>query len=353
MLRRSRALLALLAVLAPLSPAWATDYDVVNEDIWPSQNDVAQTAGNGKKLLENQWQEVMGATYANNVIYAGCALPASSGTLNISVPACQALIKGRFIDIPGSTTITATASSTNHVFLKFTRDGSSLATGAKFEVNTSGTAPADSTKLATMVASGTAITSTTDARLVGPHGVIVLTSGTSWIVPAGLTRIEVEVFGASGGGGGGGEGETSTSTSGNDGGAGGAGGATTFNVLTTTGGAAGGAGQGGSTGAAGAAGAANGVGSGGTINFTGRGQSGGRGGGGGGSAGTATSNGLRGGTGGDGGYSAGYLPVTPGTTLSYGIGAAGSAGAGGAGAGNGGDGGAGIVGQAGMIVIRY
>lgn len=165
-------LFSLLALVLPLTPgfqphAWATDYDVVNEDIWPSQNDVAQTAGNGKKLLENQWQEAILAITESNYIYSGCALPASSANLNISVPACQALLNGRFVDIPGSTTITATASTTNHVYLKFVRDGSSLATGAKFEVNTTGTAPADSVKIGQMVASGSAITSTTDQRRMG------------------------------------------------------------------------------------------------------------------------------------------------------------------------------------------
>lgn len=155
-------LLTLILALPLLvaAPAFATDYDVANADIWPSQNDVAQTAGNGKKLLENQWQKAIVAITETNFVSTGCALPASSANLNISVPACQALINGRLIDIPGSTSITASASATNHVFLKFARDGSSLATGAKFEVNTTGTAPADSVKIGTMVASGSAITST-------------------------------------------------------------------------------------------------------------------------------------------------------------------------------------------------
>lgn len=183
MLTRLLALLLALPVLLA-SPAFAVDYDVVNEDIWPSQNDVAQTTGNGKKLLENQWQEAMLAITEGSFIYSGCALPASSVNLNISIPACQGLINGRFIDIPGSTTITASASTTNHVFLKFVRDGASLATGAKFEVNTTGTAPADSVKLGTMVASGSAITSTTDMRRMGMPAV----SRGPWSVGTGSTR---------------------------------------------------------------------------------------------------------------------------------------------------------------------
>ena len=144
------------------------DHAAANEEIWPSQNDVSQTAGNGKKLLENQWQELLGALTNSNFLHAGGLLPASSGNLNMDVPACQALISGRFVDIPAATTLTAAASSTNHVFLKLTRDGGNLVTGASFEVNTTGTAPADSVKIGTLVASGSAITSTTDARQIGP-----------------------------------------------------------------------------------------------------------------------------------------------------------------------------------------
>jgi hypothetical protein len=342
-------LLALFSVLLPLGPVYATDYNAVNEDIWPSQNDIAQTAGNGKKLLENQWQEVMLATYANNIIYSGCALPASSGNLNISVPACQVLIKGRFVDIPGSTTITATASQTNHVFLKLTRDGANLVTGAAFEVNLTGTAPADSTKIGTLVASGSAITSTTDARLFGPHNVQSLVSGSSWVVPAGLTRIYVEVFGASGGGGGGGEGQATSAVSG---GAGTAGGTTTFDILSVTGGAAGGSGRAPGANAVGIPGAAPGVGTGGLINMTGGGRPGGIGGGGGVNSSVSDSPGLPGGTGGEGGYAASYFIVTPGASITTAIGAAGAAGAGGTGT-AGIDGGAGTAGQSGLIVVHY
>lgn len=167
MWQRAVSLVLLLTIFA--SPARAADYNAANEDIWPSQNDIAQTAGNGKKLLENQWQDVLAAvTDQGNLVYSGCVLPASSVNLNISVPACQALISGRFVDIPGSTSLTATASLTNSVFLKVSRDGSSLATGAVFEVNTTGTAPADSVAIGTLVASGSAITSTTDRRRLGP-----------------------------------------------------------------------------------------------------------------------------------------------------------------------------------------
>lgn len=171
-----------------------------------------------------------------------------------------------------------------------------------------------------------------------------LTSGTSWTVPAGVTTVDVTIFGASGGGGGGGEG----SGTGNDGTAGGNGGTTSFNAggLSTTGGTGGFAGSGGLSVAAGAAGVAHGVGSGGTVNRTGGGQSGGNGGEGG------QTLAQSGGKGGDGGYVRSILSVTPGGSVSYAIGAAGTAGAGGTGA-AGPDGGAGIAGEAGVIVLQY
>lgn len=154
-------LCALISLLAPVSRVHAADYTAANEDIWPSQNDIAQTAGNGKKLLENQWQEaIVAITEAPNFVYSGCTVPASDADLTIDVAACQALISGRFVDIPGATAVTASASATNHLFLKLTRDGSNLVTGASFEVNTTGTQPADSIRLGRLIAGGSAITST-------------------------------------------------------------------------------------------------------------------------------------------------------------------------------------------------
>lgn len=158
----------LLALIYPWSTAQATDYPASNEDIWPSQNDVAQTAGNGKKLLENQWAHITAAFTQNNYSLSGLTVPGTSGSLSINVAAGTAYLAGRWVSIPGTTSVTATASLTNYVFLKLSRDGSNLATGAVFEVNTTNVAPADSTPIATLVASGSAITSTTDVRRVGP-----------------------------------------------------------------------------------------------------------------------------------------------------------------------------------------
>jgi len=179
-----------LLFAAPLalvpSPVMATDFAAANETIWPSQNDVAQTAGDGKKLLENQWGTLLnGLTTNQYAVVSGLTLPASSGTLNIDVASGTAIIEGRHISIPASTTVTATFSATNYVFLKLTRDGSNLVTGAAFEVNTTGTAPTDSLAVGTLVAGASSITSTTDTRLFFRTGIVEMFSGAEAAIPVG------------------------------------------------------------------------------------------------------------------------------------------------------------------------
>src|SRR5262245_46267799 len=107
-----RLILFLIMILMP-SLARAADYAAANETIWPSQNDVAQVAGNGKKLLENQWSSAVysGLVGGNNMQYSGLTVPASSANLNINVALGAAWISQRFINIPGATTITATNSA--------------------------------------------------------------------------------------------------------------------------------------------------------------------------------------------------------------------------------------------------
>ena len=317
-------------LIKTFSPTQA-EYLIANETIFPSGYDIAAIAGDGITMRERSLSDNWLGLLSDNFVVSGLLIPASSVNLNIIIPLGVAEIAGRWLSVP-ATTITCPASSTSYIFLKVTRDANLNVTGGWYEVNTTGTAPADCILIATAVTSGSAITSTVDRRLVGRHGMIILTSGTSWIVPGGLRNILVQVIGASGGGGGG---------VGNAGPAptdGGPGGTTTFDTLSVTGG------TGGSIGGSSTAGAAHGVGSGGQLNRTGGGQSGGNGG----NSNIFTSDG-NGHDGGDGGVASSYLPVTPGATISIAIGAAGTAGAAGGGAG----GGAGRAGQAGMIIVRY
>jgi len=95
---------------------------------------------------------------------SGFTLPASDADLNIDVAAGVAVIDAHYVEITTATSVTCTASQTNYIYLKLTKDGGSLVDAATFEVNTSGTPPADSVYIGTAVASGTAVTSTTDQR---------------------------------------------------------------------------------------------------------------------------------------------------------------------------------------------
>jgi hypothetical protein len=335
---------ALLALAC--SPAQAGDHAAANDTVWPSQNDIAQTAGNGKKLLENQWAKPMALFSPNNFTLTGLTVPGTSGTLNIDVALGTLYLEGRHITIPAATTVTAAASLTNFVYAKLTRDGGNLVTGVSFEVNITGTPPADSTPIATLTAGASTITATTDLRIL-PTSITVLTTGTEWTVPAGIRQIYVEVIGASGGGGGGGGGGVTTGPAGSSGGSGGT---TSFDTLSTTGGSGGFGGKGSSV-AGGANGGVPGTGSGASINLQGSGRPGGTAGNG---CGTGTFVNGPGGPGGDGGYAAKLLTVAPNTDITLAIGSAGSAGSGGVGTGGTPcTGGAGQAGLAGVIGIHY
>lgn len=329
---------------------------ITGELIWPSQNDlygasVGGSVGDGKMSYERQYRKVLGSVAGwNNYVISGGTLPATDPDLTIAVAAGAAIIEGHYCEWP-ATNITLPASNTSHLFLKLVYSGT-LITGLEIEDNTSGTAPASSTKLGTATTSGSATTSTTDARILGPVASEVLTSGTTYTWKAGIYRMRVRVYGAGGGGGGGGSAGSAGASDGNNGGNGGTGGSTNFGSLTAVGGSGGGGGGKGleaaTNGADGAKGALGG-GSGGTI-LTGMGMP--PGGGGAGGPGAGSRDGGTGGEGGEGGYCEGWLTGTPGSTTSYAIGAAGTAGTAGSSTG-GAAGTAGQAGQAGRIVIEY
>ena len=332
---------------------------ITGELIWPSQNDlygsaVGGSVGDGVMHYERQRRKVFGSVAGrNNYVLSGGALPASDPDLTITIPTGAAIIEGHYCEWP-ATAITLPATNTSHIFVKLVFSGT-LITGLELEDNTSDTPPASSTKLGTATTSGSAVTSTTDARILGPGFLAMLTSGTSYQVPAGIYRLRPRIFGGSGGGGGGGEAAGTGPSNGDSGTAGGNAGATTFGALTANGGSGGGPGTGGqSDGSSGTSGAqgAHGTASGAAIALTGKGMPG-SGGGPGGVGTSGLGSGGPGAPGGDGGYVEEWLSVTPGATITYAIGAAGTAGVGGNGADNGAVGSPGVVGLAGRIVLEF
>lgn len=332
---------------------------ITGELVWPSQNDVygsgvSGAVGDGKKHLEVQRRKVLGSSAGrNNYVISGGTLPATDVDLVIDVAAGAAIIEGHYCQWP-ATSITLPDTNTSYIYIKLVFSAN-LVTGLEIEDNTSDTPPAASTKLGTATTSGSAVTSTTDARILGPGFLAMLTSGTSYTVPAGIYRLRARLFGSSGGGGGGGEAAGTGPSNGDSGTAGGTGGSTTFGSLTANGGAGGGPGTGGqSDGSSGTSGAqgAHGTASGAAVALTGAGMPG-SGGGPGGVGVTGLGSGGPGAPGGDGGYVEDWLSVTPGSTITYAIGAAGTVGTGGNGADNGAVGSPGIVGLAGRIVLDF
>ncbi len=138
--------------------------------VWPSTNDVGG-AGAGKVITESNLTSWIKTLVAQNFVVSGFTVPASSTTLNLDVAAGEAILSGYRVVIDAATTVTCTASATNHIYLQLTRDASNNVTEATFAVNTTGTAPADSVKIATAVADATSIISTTDARQLRAYAV--------------------------------------------------------------------------------------------------------------------------------------------------------------------------------------
>jgi len=302
--------------------------------VWPSQNDlygsgVSGSANDGKRWFERQlrklWPSLGGG---NNYVLSGGTVPATDPDLVLQVAAGSAVIDGHYCQWP-ATNITLPASQTSHLFLKLVFS-SSLIVDLAIEDNTTGSAPASSTKLCTATTSGSAVTATTDARIVGPGSVVSLSAGT-YTVPAGIRRAKLRIWGA-GGGGGGGE-DSGFVIDGNNGSAGGT---TSVGTLVSVngGGGGGGGGLGGSVGADATVHT-------GQIGIVGQGSRRGEGGAGGGSA----TSGLPGGA---GIYVEIVVNLTPDGTHTVTLGAGGTGGGN-----NGGDGQVGSNGEAGRVVIEY
>lgn len=171
-----------------------TDVAVPNDTIFPSANDVAAVAGDGKLAYERnlqRWlQGAIGiggpALFANRVITGLRLLPGSTN-LDQIVQAGQALLSTRWVDIPETTLTSLAASSTVHVYLKLSRDGNQNATGAVLEHNTTGVKPADSVYLGTATTNGSQVTAVTDKRTFGRCGTLDFCVG---LLPDGALAID-------------------------------------------------------------------------------------------------------------------------------------------------------------------
>ena len=138
--------------------------------VFPSANDVhgSLAAGWGKTSYELNVSAYLAATLQpNNFVLSGGLLPASDADLTITVPACVAFLNGRYVSVDVQA-VTVGASVTTYLFLKLMKDANANVSSVRYETNTTGTQPADSVLIGTLVSNGSAITSTADARQIGP-----------------------------------------------------------------------------------------------------------------------------------------------------------------------------------------
>lgn len=210
--------------------------------IYPTYGSAGEGAGaepyKGSYHSELQLGSLLSGLAGASFVFSGFSVPGSSVNLNLAVPLGVAMISGRLVTIPGSTTVTVTASQTNYIYLKLEKDADGYVLSAAFEVNITGTAPADSVPIARAVADSSTITTTTDLRpATQPVGsanrmVVYSTAGTFEFIPKFTGKHKFIVIGA-GGGGGNGVGYITTTTNYAAGGGGG-GGAMTVGTLDLT-----------------------------------------------------------------------------------------------------------------------
>lgn len=144
--------------------------------VYPSENDVAVVADDGRVGQEITHKEYA-QTWVADYFVSGFTLPAStSGTLNIDVATGEAVLGGQRIQMGSIETILLVANNTNHIFLQLTFDGNSKVDGVQIVSNTTGAVPSDSVKIGEAVTDATEVTSTTDLRPLG-HNKDALTFG--------------------------------------------------------------------------------------------------------------------------------------------------------------------------------
>jgi hypothetical protein len=146
------------SALAKTTPSTLVEYLIAGETIFPSGYDIAAVAGDGITMRETTLSDNWVGLIDNSGVISGFAIPETSANLVLAVPSGVAVLTGRYVAVPG-VNLTVSPSVTSYIYLKLTRDVNLNVTGAWYEVNTTGTQPADSLTMAVVIASGVAITS--------------------------------------------------------------------------------------------------------------------------------------------------------------------------------------------------
>ena len=146
------------------------------------------------KVIEpSDFEELFSNDVIRDYVQSGFTVTAGSGTA-VNIAAGKIRLKGLFVYHSAQSSLSVTASNTNHIYVKLSRDGNSEAESWTFEANTTGNAPSDSIKIATCVVSGSAVTSVDQTFLDAtqrqaanyvPTGGIIMWSGTTANIPTG------------------------------------------------------------------------------------------------------------------------------------------------------------------------
>ena len=130
-------------------------------------------------------------SYVPDHVTSGFTVTAGSG-LAVNITSGKIRLKGLYLNNTATESVTVTASNTNHIYVKLARDSNQEAESWTFEANTTGNAPADSFKIATCVASGSAVTSVDQTFLdtkrepaYVPTGAIIMWHGALADIPTG------------------------------------------------------------------------------------------------------------------------------------------------------------------------
>jgi microcystin-dependent protein len=160
--------------------------------MFPSANDVAASAGDGKVLKEIQmakWAMAMAKGRGNHII-SGC-VASTSASLTFTLPTGELLINGYWVNLGGSGTVACTASNTNYIYVVLDKTANKVA-GVTLTKNTTGITPTDGLLVAIATCSGSAITAVRNVRRgegavqIGDVKVRAINEGSdSWLVCAG------------------------------------------------------------------------------------------------------------------------------------------------------------------------
>ena len=142
----------------------------MGQTIWPSQNDVGDTEGDGTILTESRVKDILGKLLVHPGILSGFA-PSNPSGLTVRCAVGKAFVDGRYCETDATLDATATASATSYVFLRLDIDGSSLATSVSLETRSSPTPPSDRYVIvARVIAGSSTITSLYDERVFAGAG---------------------------------------------------------------------------------------------------------------------------------------------------------------------------------------